>query len=251
MPARVNQHSRRCGTKPGPAQEVLLGMIKRTLNYPINSGPDDSVTQDNGFSDTYTKVKSQADGPYFCNHMLLSNISLPSIITDTNKNYYGSSDVTFDFKDVVTIYDGRIEFQNVCLRNRFSAFSNRVFELNPIIFNIRDVFSIYRNGSPRKIINFKSIYDILSKNKIIISVLSFDFERVADPCIFEELFGFTPAESRLAILLINGRSVIECAEEIGIRISTVREQLSAIFSKTGTSRQPELISMLSRIDLLV
>jgi DNA-binding CsgD family transcriptional regulator len=55
----------------------------------------------------------------------------------------------------------------------------------------------------------------------------------------------------LAVLLINGKSVIECADELGVRISTVREQLSNLFAKTRTSRQPELVSMLSRLDLLV
>lgn len=226
-------------------------MIRRTLNYPTSSRPNDSVTLGNEFPENYNKAISQAGGPYFSNSSLLSNISLPSILTDVNKNYYESSNGIFNFKDVITIRNGKVEFNNACIRSRFVEFSNKISKLNPIIYSVRDVFSLYQNGSPTKIISLKSIPDINSNNKVILSILSFDSERVSDPRLLKKLFGFTPAESRLAILLINGRSVIESAEEIGIRISTVREQLSAIFSKTGTSRQPELISMLSKLDLLV
>jgi DNA-binding NarL/FixJ family response regulator len=48
-----------------------------------------------------------------------------------------------------------------------------------------------------------------------------------------------------------GLTVHDAAAQAGVRVSTVRDQLSSIFSKTGTSRQSELISIFSRLNLVL
>jgi DNA-binding CsgD family transcriptional regulator len=60
-------------------------------------------------------------------------------------------------------------------------------------------------------------------------------------------FGLTPAEARLAVLIADGRSLDEAAGRIGIKSQTGRNQLKAIFAKTGTHRQAELVALLSRL----
>lgn len=62
--------------------------------------------------------------------------------------------------------------------------------------------------------------------------------------ILSELFGFTRAESTLALLLVNGLSLAEVADELGISRNTAKSHLSAIFSKTGVSRQPKLVQLI-------
>jgi DNA-binding CsgD family transcriptional regulator len=57
------------------------------------------------------------------------------------------------------------------------------------------------------------------------------------------LFGLTPAEARLAKLLIQGKSLTQAAEESCLSRNTVRSQLQRIFDKTGTTRQGELVSL--------
>ncbi|OYU34532.1 MAG: hypothetical protein CFE35_14150 [Novosphingobium sp. PASSN1] len=190
-------------------------------------------------------------GPFFSHESLLSNISLPSIVTDCNRIYYGANQVVKDFNDIFNVVENKVVFKNRKLRERFFDFSKRVFEINPKIFNLRETFSIFDYGLFKFAVSLKSVNDMYDRSKIIISILNFDSDRVIDHAIFGELFGLTPAENRLAAMLVNGKSVIECAEELGVRISTVREQLSNIFAKTRTSRQPELVSMLSKLDLLV
>jgi DNA-binding CsgD family transcriptional regulator len=59
-----------------------------------------------------------------------------------------------------------------------------------------------------------------------------------------ELYSLTPSEARLALLLTTGRSVEESASELGIALSTARSVLKAIFAKTGTRRQADLVRML-------
>jgi DNA-binding CsgD family transcriptional regulator len=58
------------------------------------------------------------------------------------------------------------------------------------------------------------------------------------------LYGLTPSEARLAMRLALGEDLRAAAEAIGIRYSTARTQLAAIFRKTETSRQGELVRLL-------
>ena len=58
-----------------------------------------------------------------------------------------------------------------------------------------------------------------------------------------ELFGLTPAEANVAILLARGLSLAEVSEAQNISPHTARAQLKSIFAKTGASRQAELVRM--------
>jgi DNA-binding CsgD family transcriptional regulator len=62
--------------------------------------------------------------------------------------------------------------------------------------------------------------------------------------IARQLFDFTPAEAQLAIELLNGLSLDEAVAKLGILRNTGRAHLRAIFSKTGVTRQSELVRVL-------
>jgi DNA-binding CsgD family transcriptional regulator/PAS domain-containing protein len=62
----------------------------------------------------------------------------------------------------------------------------------------------------------------------------------------QQLFGLTPAESKLAGCLVDGNSASEAAKMLGISLHTVRAQIKSLFGKTDTSRQADLISLLLR-----
>jgi DNA-binding CsgD family transcriptional regulator len=57
--------------------------------------------------------------------------------------------------------------------------------------------------------------------------------------VLRQVFGLTPAEIKLAGLLLQGKRVEEIADERAVWLSTVRSQLKALFAKTGTARQGE------------
>ncbi len=65
--------------------------------------------------------------------------------------------------------------------------------------------------------------------------------------LIKKLYSLTPTELRLVEALINGQSVENYKREMGVTISTVRTQLSAIFKKTNTSWQGELIALLKSV----
>jgi DNA-binding CsgD family transcriptional regulator/PAS domain-containing protein len=59
-------------------------------------------------------------------------------------------------------------------------------------------------------------------------------------------FALTPAEFRLAGLLLQGLALEPAAAQLGITKNTVRTQLRGLFEKTGTHRQSELVALLHR-----
>lgn len=62
-----------------------------------------------------------------------------------------------------------------------------------------------------------------------------------------ELFEFSPAEARIAALVGQGLSVPVIAKRLALQPGTVRNQLKAVFAKTGAVRQTELAVLLSRL----
>jgi DNA-binding CsgD family transcriptional regulator len=65
-----------------------------------------------------------------------------------------------------------------------------------------------------------------------------------------EFFGLSPAESRLAVALLEGKRLRDVAAESGVRITTLRTQLSSILKKVGVERQVDLVRVLSRIPVI-
>jgi DNA-binding CsgD family transcriptional regulator/PAS domain-containing protein len=62
-----------------------------------------------------------------------------------------------------------------------------------------------------------------------------------------DLFGLSPAQSRLAAALMTGKTLRDVASASGVRITTLRTQLSSILRKVGVNRQIDLVRVLSRI----
>jgi DNA-binding CsgD family transcriptional regulator len=69
--------------------------------------------------------------------------------------------------------------------------------------------------------------------------------------ILRAVFDLTPAEVPLAQAMTRGDTLEEVATSLGIKMSTARTQLAAIFAKTGTQRQAKLVAILTRLALLV
>ncbi len=87
-----------------------------------------------------------------------------------------------------------------------------------------------------------------SQGKAVPSVVIFvsDPEQSSDAPIqaIARLFGFTPTEASLAMLLANGLTLDESAEQLHVSRNTVRTHLRSVFAKTGVSRQPMLVRLI-------
>ncbi|HLH44586.1 MAG TPA: helix-turn-helix transcriptional regulator [Bryobacteraceae bacterium] len=62
-----------------------------------------------------------------------------------------------------------------------------------------------------------------------------------------QFYGLTRKEAALAAKLSEGKSVAQAAQELTIRYETARTHLRRIFSKTGVSRQAELLVLMARL----
>ncbi len=65
--------------------------------------------------------------------------------------------------------------------------------------------------------------------------------------VLASLYGLTPAEAAVAVALAEGQSLKTYADTQSVTVHTVRNQLKAIFGKTGTSRQADLVALLGRL----
>ncbi|MAA74821.1 MAG: hypothetical protein CMN28_08950 [Salinisphaeraceae bacterium] len=67
--------------------------------------------------------------------------------------------------------------------------------------------------------------------------------RISEPVLCE-LYDLTPAEARVARMMVNGGAPREIAEQSNTSVHTVRNQIKSVFSKTGAARQAELAILL-------
>lgn len=59
---------------------------------------------------------------------------------------------------------------------------------------------------------------------------------------------FTPAQARVAALLCQGQTPTQVASALGVKVSTVRTHMAALYGRTGTRRMVQLLSALLRPD---
>lgn len=79
--------------------------------------------------------------------------------------------------------------------------------------------------------------------------------RIVDPLeprhlpedIFRNLFHFTLREAQLATMLLSHHSVETAAHSLGISLPTARTYIRNIFEKTSTSRQIDLVNLLTKM----
>jgi len=63
---------------------------------------------------------------------------------------------------------------------------------------------------------------------------------------FAKLYGLTNGEMRVTLVMTQGATAPHIAGSLGISTQTVRTHLKHIFQKTGTSRQADLLTLMSR-----
>lgn len=71
-----------------------------------------------------------------------------------------------------------------------------------------------------------------------------------DPNVLWRVFGMNPRETELAMALLEGRSISELAVRHSVSKETLRNQLATVMKKTATSRQQDLVALLSRLAVI-
>lgn len=86
--------------------------------------------------------------------------------------------------------------------------------------------------------------------EVLCLVAPLDGRRVVTAQQLMDFFGLSKAEARLARAICHGDSVEEYSRDNDVGLPTVRTQLSAIFHKTGTSRQATLVHLIAGIPVV-
>lgn len=79
---------------------------------------------------------------------------------------------------------------------------------------------------------------------IVVFINDPDRHPVMAPQALGKLFGLTPAEASLSVLLGDGLTLDEAAHALSISRNTARAHLRSIFTKTGVSRQTMLVRLI-------
>ncbi len=68
--------------------------------------------------------------------------------------------------------------------------------------------------------------------------------------MLQQVFGLTRSEARIAGRLMCGETLQEIARATGLSVGTIRSHTKAVFAKTGTNRQAELVGLLTRLAVI-
>jgi DNA-binding CsgD family transcriptional regulator len=84
------------------------------------------------------------------------------------------------------------------------------------------------------------------KPLVLLLIMDATTPHEVSPDEFQQLFGFTASESVLANLLMEGKSLGESCDQLGIRRSTGCSHLRRMFKKTGVHQQSHLVALILR-----
>lgn len=87
-------------------------------------------------------------------------------------------------------------------------------------------------------------HDFFASAEWLLIVTPIDRAAVPNAEVLQGLFDLTPTEARIASGIAQAQSVDELAKSHAVSRETIRSQLKAVLSKTGLSRQQELVSLL-------
>ncbi len=73
-----------------------------------------------------------------------------------------------------------------------------------------------------------------------------DVEVVVPRDLLQQLYGLTASEAKMAVKLSSGASFETVGEELSITYQTARNHLKAIFAKTDTHRQAQLVALVNK-----
>ena len=107
---------------------------------------------------------------------------------------------------------------------------DRADALSRLVLHVTPVKHPQGEGRPRHVAALMLVVDPSSPARI-------------DPYMLQWMCGFTPAESQLAAMLAEGKSVHDVAALTKRSEGTVRWHLKQIFRKTGLSRQVEVVQL--------
>ena len=96
-------------------------------------------------------------------------------------------------------------------------------------------------------LNTETMLPMPAHPKVLVSIVDPNEAPSLQHQTIVDMFALTRAETRLALIMMDGATPREAAERLGVTFNTVRNQIKAIYAKVGVRRQSELIALMTRI----
>jgi DNA-binding CsgD family transcriptional regulator/PAS domain-containing protein len=157
--------------------------------------------------------------------------------------------------DSVQLEQGRLRIDGSSSGAKFDeAISQSVRGMAPDLLTEPKPILIESRGSSRRlavyvlpIIQTDIAERFLTHTRAIVLIREQKLDEPADPTIVRDLLGLTLGEAKIAAMIGAGLSPKDAAEKLGIKEDTARTVLKTVFSKTGTSRQSQLVALLAKL----
>lgn len=118
-----------------------------------------------------------------------------------------------------------------------------------VVPTVQSVPMTTRDGAPSLILHLMPVRgvarDIFSRSMAVLSVTEIGQVGPPDMRVLCGLFDLTPAEARVARGIAMAHTPEMVAASLGVSVETARSHLKRIMQKTGTTRQAELVLLLS------
>ena len=188
-----------------------------------------------------------------CSYMLLDAIRLPLLLLDPSMRLLAANGHARPLMETLATGTGKrhIGLRGVC-GTKFSTAVRSACDLSP-----RTMGSILRPSSEpvRQILVLPIVMRHSGRaERAALILVHGQLEQTpsqgAVNQLLQQVYGLTPAEVRLAMLILDGQAPGDAASRLKVSVATVRTQLSAILKKTGARKQAELVRQLSPLMVL-
>ena len=176
------------------------------------------------------------------------------LLSSTAKMLHANGETRRHIGEHITLVQGRLVLQNrgaaETLRHLLKSVEKDPFEA----IRREHLVRLTRDGRRPLIVRLRPIPsplgDLLDGAAALLVLLNPDQHPCPTAAALREIFGLSRGEALIALHLIRGDSLRELAAARNVSIGTVRVQLKALFAKTQTSRQSELVWLLARLATL-
>ena len=149
------------------------------------------------------------------------------------------------------IRNGRLWTPGTASLARLDLFMAEIEHAKSILGPLPAPVIIVRRGTPWLLIEAMPVTsaanEIFAGCRAILLVSDLTRPSITDAAVLSLVFGLTSAEARLAAAICEGQDLNAAAATFGVSRQTVRSQLKAVFAKTGSRRQAELVARAAQI----
>lgn len=165
-------------------------------------------------------------------------------------NFSGPAKCLLDQQDGIRIFGGRLEAVQPAEDQRLQeilASATRLVESSHRPPGNTLLLSRQSDKKPLQLTAFPFVSSELifeQRPRVLVFLSDPSSKPASRAAVLRALYGLTPAESRLADLLLQGYEVREAADHLRTTLETTRFHLKRVLAKTGTRRQAELMRLM-------